>query len=170
VIRLRPAASSDLAYIVNLERQFAERGFVGSDAHELHQQRMANPDSMYLLIERDEQPFGFVILCGLTSAHRSIELKRIVVSEPGAGGGREALRCVVRMAFQQLSAHRLWLDVFVENERARRAYRAAGFVEEGTMRECIRQAGRFRSLVVMSILESETGELAGPAGSSSNPA
>ena len=160
MIRLRPAASIDLAYILSLEQRFAESGFVGSDAQQVHEQRMANPDSAYFVIQRDGRPFGFVILCGLTSINRSIELKRIVISEPGAGWGREALRCVVRIAFQQLSAHRLWLDVFTDNQRARRAYRAVGFVEEGTMRECIRQDDRFRSLVVMSILDSETGERA----------
>lgn len=155
MIALRPARPDDLAYIQALEKQFADLGFVGSDRAELHERRMADSDSAYLVIERDRQPFGFVILCGLNSPNRSIELKRIVVSEPGSGFGREALRLTIRMAFEQLSADRLWLDVFSDNERARRAYRAAGFTEEGTLRECIRHDRRFRSLVVMSILENE---------------
>ncbi|HKW97839.1 MAG TPA: GNAT family protein [Bryobacteraceae bacterium] len=155
MIALRHARPDDLPYILALENQFADLGFVGSDRAELHERRMAHPDSAYLVIERDRRPFGFVILCGLDSPNRSIELKRIVVSEPGAGFGREALRLTVRMAFEQLSAHRLWLDVFSDNDRARRAYRAVGFIEEGTLRECVRHDDRFRSLVVMSILENE---------------
>ena len=77
------------------------------------------------------------------------------VSEPGCGTGREALRQVMRMAFSELSAHRLWLDVYSDNRRALRTYRALGFMEEGTMRECIWHGGKFRSLVLMSLLEQE---------------
>ena len=58
-------------------------------------------------------------------------------------------------SFVDLAAHRLWLDVYTDNERARRTYRALGFVEEGTMLDCIWQGGKFRPLVLMSMLESE---------------
>jgi hypothetical protein len=45
----------------------------------------------------------------------------------------------------------LWLDVYCDNARARRAYQALGFVEEGMQRECVWQGGQFRSPVLMSI-------------------
>lgn len=155
MIRLRRAGFADLAYVVALERQFTEMGLVGCDSEEVHRQRMEGADTAYLVIEREGQPAGFVILCGLGSSNRSIELKRIAVSEPGMGTGREALRQVASMAFAELSAHRLWLDVYTDNERARRTYRAIGFVEEGIMRECIWHGNRFRSLALMSLLERE---------------
>jgi diamine N-acetyltransferase len=138
-----------------LESYFAGLGLVGSDSEPLHLQRLESPDAAYFLIERHGQPAGFVILCGLNSINRSIELKRVAVSEPGQGIGREALRQIVQMAFSELSAHRLWLDVYSDNQRALGAYRTLGFVEEGTMRECIWHGHRFRSLILMSILEEE---------------
>jgi RimJ/RimL family protein N-acetyltransferase len=49
----------------------------------------------------------------------------------------------------------LWLDVFEHNARARHVYRSVGFVEEGVLRECVKQQERYASLVVMSILENE---------------
>jgi diamine N-acetyltransferase len=155
VIRLRKASSDDLDFISRLEKRFASLGYVGSDSDQLHKQRMEGPDSAYLVIERLGEPVGFVILCGLNSINRSIELKRVAVSEPGCGTGREALRQVMRMAFSELSAHRLWLDVYSDNQRALRTYRALGFMEEGTMRECIWHGGKFRSLVLMSLLEQD---------------
>ena len=84
---------------------------------------------------------GFAILCGLTSVNRIVELKRVAVSQPGEGIGREALRPIMSKSFVDLSAHRLWRDVYTDNERARRTYLALGFVEEGTMRDCIWQGG-----------------------------
>ncbi|MBC7928112.1 MAG: GNAT family N-acetyltransferase, partial [Bryobacteraceae bacterium] len=117
--------------------------------------RMANPENAYYIIESEGRPEGFVILTGLHSRDRSILVKRIAVQLPGRGTGREALRLVIRLAFHELRAHRVWLDVYVENERARRTYRALGFVEEGVTRESTWDGQRFRSLVLMSILEQE---------------
>ena len=59
------------------------------------------------------------------------------------------------LSFQELGAHRLWLDVKPHNERARALYRSEGFVEEGTLRDALYYNGRFESLVVMSILRPE---------------
>jgi diamine N-acetyltransferase len=152
---VRTAGLIDLPYILRLEQEFCSLGFVGSDAEELHRHRIASLDCSYLVFELDGATVGFAILCGLNSVNRNIELKRVIVSEPGKGLGREGLRLIVRKAFCEMSAHRLWLDVYEDNERARRVYRALGFVEEGTIRECIWHGSRFRSLVLMSMLEDE---------------
>jgi RimJ/RimL family protein N-acetyltransferase len=59
------------------------------------------------------------------------------------------------VAFDDLGAHRLWLDVKKRNERARALYAGEGFVVEGELRESVRVAGGFESMVVMSMLQSE---------------
>jgi diamine N-acetyltransferase len=65
----------------------------------------------------------------------------------------------VDLCFGDLGANRLWLDVFDDNERARRAYRAVGFREEGILREAARrQDGSLGSLVVMAMLARERPE------------
>jgi len=107
------------------------------------------------MVEHKGERAGYVILRGLRSANRCLELKRIVIAEPGRGLGRQVLRAIIDKAFGELAAHRLWLDVYDDNHRARHLYRSLGFVEEGTLRDCIRCEGRYRSLVVMSMLESE---------------
>lgn len=59
----------------------------------------------------------------------------------------------------------MWLDVKTHNERARRAYVAAGFVLEGTLREALLSDGAYESLDVMSVLEPDWRERNGaPAG------
>ena len=62
---------------------------------------------------------------------------------------------IKQQAFEQLGAHRLWLDVMAHNDRARNLYRSEGFLEEGTLRECMLVGGEFVSLVIMSMLEDE---------------
>jgi RimJ/RimL family protein N-acetyltransferase len=96
-----------------------------------------------------------VILGGLANPDSSIEFRRIVVVRKGQGYGRAIVRAVRELAFDELQAHRLWLDVKEHNARARALYKSEGFSEEGLLRECIRGPAGFESLVVMSLLHHE---------------
>jgi RimJ/RimL family protein N-acetyltransferase len=102
-----------------------------------------------------EHRCGFAILRGLSSPHRNIELKRFVIATPGQGTGSAVLSLVLQFVFDALGAHRLWLDVFEDNARARHVYRKAGFREDGVFREAIYRDGEFHTLVLMSILDRE---------------
>jgi RimJ/RimL family protein N-acetyltransferase len=73
----------------------------------------------------------------------------------GSGYGTEATRLMVDHAFGTLGLHRVALFVFEFNERAIRAYRRAGFVEEGRARESIRRDGRWWDELAMSMLDSD---------------
>lgn len=154
-MRLRRATLDDLPYVLQHEQRFCSLGFVGGDDAGVHERQMADADCLYYMVEQKGERAGYVILRGLASINRSVELKRIVIAEPGRGVGRQVLRAIMHKAFGELSAHRLWLDVYDDNHRARHVYRSLGFIEEGTLRECIQCEGRYRSLVVMSMLESE---------------
>ena len=145
----------DLDFLMELERLHHENGFIGLDSAEVHLARLRDPQNRYFLIESHGERVGFVIVCDIEPVHRNILIKRIALGQLGRGTGREALRLVVQLAFGEWNAHRLWLDVYDDNERARRTYRRLGFVEEGTLRECCWHGGRFRSLVVMSLLEAD---------------
>lgn len=148
---LREARSEDLPFIVELELRFSKLGFVGTDDLFTHQQALTDPDCVYWIVEDQGSPAGHVILRGLQSVDRCVELKRIVIGDPGRGLGRLALEAVVSKVFHRFGAHRLWLDVFEHNARARHVYRSVGFVEEGALQECVGQDGTIRSLVVMAI-------------------
>ena len=54
--------------------------------------------------------------------------------------------------FEQTSAYRVWLGVFPDNDRARRAYEAVGFQREGVARGNAFFGGIHRDELVMSIL------------------
>ncbi|CAN5163243.1 hypothetical protein BH18ACI2_BH18ACI2_29430 [soil metagenome] len=94
-------------------------------------------------------------MAGLADANQSLEFRRIVVTEKNKGFGKEALRLVKQMVFEELGAHRLWLDVKEYNTRAKHVYELEGFMVEGVLRECIRAESGFESLVVMSMLRGE---------------
>jgi RimJ/RimL family protein N-acetyltransferase len=152
---LRRASVSDLPFIVELEQSFRGLNLVAADDLATHRQRMSDPDFEYWMVEHDGVLAGHVILRGIRSVNHSVELMRIVIAKPGQGLGRMVLDAIVGKVFDELAAHRLWLDVFEHNARARHVYRSVGFVEEGVLRECVRQPERYASLAVMSILEDE---------------
>ncbi len=142
-----------------LEERTCAEGFTGADPLEDHERCLEDADFGYWIVEHEGHAAGFAILSGLANENRAILIKRIAMAAPGNGLGREAMRLILRLSFLTFHAHRVWLDVYPENERARRVYRALGFQEEGIMRDCILTDGGFRSLILMSLLENESGAL-----------
>lgn len=152
---LRPASTEDLPFILGLEQKFREMRLLGGNDLATHQRQLSNPDCSYWIVETKAGPAGFVILRDIHSKDRNVELQRIAVSEPGLGLGRRILHAALKKAFDELGAHRLWLDTYSDNTRAQHVYRSVGFSQEGVMRECKKWGDEYRSLVLMSILESE---------------
>jgi RimJ/RimL family protein N-acetyltransferase len=73
----------------------------------------------------------------------------------GKGYGREAVQLLLDYAFRLRNMHKVWLTTHGANERAQRAYRACGFVEEGRLRDHVWHDGRYQDLVYMGILRRE---------------
>jgi RimJ/RimL family protein N-acetyltransferase len=157
-VRLRPTMSSDIEFVLSLEQDPANLPFITPWEKTQHEAAIRFPDFRHFIVESGEggtEAVGFVILIGCKSRHQSLELKRMVVRSKGAGHGRAALREVKKIAFDDLHAHRLWLDVKAPNTRAKALYDGEGFVVEGVLREAVRVEGGFESLVVMSMLQPE---------------
>ncbi len=156
-VRLRPTMQSDLDYVLSLEQDPANLPFITPWERTQHEAAIRFPDFRHFIIEAGSglDAAGFVILIGCRSPHQSIELKRMVVQEKGLGYGRAALRVAKKVAFDDLGAHRFWLDVKERNARAQGLYQTEGFTLEGRLRDAVRVAGGRDSLIVMSMLAPE---------------
>jgi RimJ/RimL family protein N-acetyltransferase len=73
----------------------------------------------------------------------------------GQGYGREAIRLLLDYAFRLRNMRKVWLTVNGDNERAYRAYRACGFVEEGRWRAHVWSNGKYIDLLCMGLLHDE---------------
>jgi RimJ/RimL family protein N-acetyltransferase len=71
------------------------------------------------------------------------------------GLGTEATRLIVGYGFEGLGLHRISLEVYSFNPRARRVYEKAGFQAEGILRETLRYGDQWIDATVMSILDRE---------------
>ena len=149
------ATISDLPYILATERQEGNEEFVGRWSEEKHRRALQDGRHAYFVGQVNEKPVGFVILRDWGSPEQVILLKRIAVSRPGNGLGKSLLAALVERVFQETDAHRLWLGVFPDNLRARRAYEAVGFVAEGLARGAAFFGGVHRDELVMSVLRTD---------------
>ncbi len=152
---LREMTSADVPAVVAWERHSENSAFIMPWSAARHLSALEDADCRYFIIEDEGRSVGFVLLAGLQGENSAIEFRRIVVAEKGQGFGRAAVEAVKGYCFEVLDAHRLWLDVFDDNSRARSLYASAGFRLEGTLRESVKTPGGFRSLVVMSMLQPE---------------
>jgi RimJ/RimL family protein N-acetyltransferase len=156
IVRLSTTTDADLDFVEKAESDPDTSPFIVPWPRHRHASALGDPDIAHRIAKDEAQgPVGFVILAGLTNANSCIEFRRIVAVRKGEGYGRLIVRAVKELAFNELRAHRLWLDVKAHNARARSLYKSEGFSEEGLLRECIRGPVGFESLVVMALLRHE---------------
>ena len=154
-VSLDPTVSEDLNTILAIEKSPENSPYIGQWKRLQHERAIADSNMAHFKVALAERTVGYVILIGIVNPDKSIQLKRIVISEKGFGFGRQAVRLVKEIVFNRFDAHRFWLDVMIHNTRAFNLYLSEGFVEEGILRESLKQQDRFIDLRVMSILEPE---------------
>jgi RimJ/RimL family protein N-acetyltransferase len=102
----------------------------------------------------------FVGTCGLHRIdwrNRSAVLGIVIgdVDNRHRGTGTEAVRCLLRHAFDSLGLYRVELEVLVDNLPAVRCYERLGFITEGVRVGARFQQGRFVDLRLMRLLVTE---------------
>jgi RimJ/RimL family protein N-acetyltransferase len=113
-------------------------------------------DRAYFGIEVDDELIGEAGLHQIDHFNRSCELGIAIGREHwGKGFGQDAARTLVDYAFEHLNMNRIGLYTLAEDPRAVGAYRKAGFVEEGRIRQHAWVRGRYEDELVMSVLREE---------------
>ncbi|MGX4599014.1 GNAT family N-acetyltransferase [Faecalimicrobium sp. JNUCC 81] len=156
-ITLRRTKSIDLEFVISLEREPYNAQYIGQWSKESHINSLTNKDILHIIVEdsNTNKPIGYIIMAGIENKDNNIEFRRFVINDKGKGFGRETLKLIKEVSFNQLNAHRLWLDVRCKNTKAQNLYKSEGFKEEGILRECVIYNGSYESIIIMSILEYE---------------
>lgn len=114
-------------------------------------------DSFAIHKEGEEEPIGVISLMNISEANASADLSVIVGErkDRDQGLGTEAIRVILRYAFEELGLNRVGLSVFEFNEAAISAYEKLGFEREGRMQRAIRRDEEYHDAILMRILDSE---------------
>jgi len=154
-IFLRPTHLDELHWILRLEAGARAEGFIRGYDEATHRKRMADPHVRYLTILRQDEEVGFIILAGIGTQDRNIELCRIIIGPRESGIGQSAMKEVLRYLFEEVGANRVSLDTFSYNKRAQHIYQKLGFVKEGVLREALLFDGKYHDLYLYGLLASE---------------
>lgn len=71
------------------------------------------------------------------------------------GYGTDSIRTMLRVAFDEMNLHRVFLRVHTDNARGIRCYQKVGFKTEGTLRGSVFRQGAYHDMLVMGILARE---------------
>lgn len=154
-VELARASGADIPFIMAVERMAGYERLVGRWDEPKHRAALASEQCAYFVARDAARPVGFVIVRDWASPERVTLIKRVAVAHPGLRLGRTILAKVVDAIFSETEAHRVWLGVFPENLRARRAYEAVGFRAEGIARGSAYFGGVYRDELVMAVLRPE---------------
>jgi RimJ/RimL family protein N-acetyltransferase len=144
-----------IPFIMATERIAEFEALVGRWDEARHRAALGDGRHAYFVARDGPEPIGFVILRDWASPERVTLVKRIAVSRPGRGCGRALLAKVIDAVFEETESWRLWLGVYPDNLRARRAYEAVGFQAEGVARGSAFFGGVSRDELVMALLRPE---------------
>ena len=126
-----------------------------NEAEWLERAMHASPSERHFAIERKEDRSHI----GNASIHEIDWVSRtgsfgLFIGEPTAwnrGFGGDAIRTLVRFAFEEMNLRKLRINVFEYNDRAKHVLEAQGFVEEGRLRQEFFREGSYHDLLVLSI-------------------
>lgn len=168
LVTLRPVTAADAPGLVEMmddpevRRLTGTRGQLSLErAEQWYASRAADSRRLDLaIVERHTDSYvGEVVLNDLDSDNLSGSF-RIALLGPrafGRGLGTEATRLVLAHAFDSLALHRVELEVYAFNPRARHVYERVGFVHEGTRRQALRWEGAWVDAHVMAVLAEDWG-------------
>ena len=116
----------------------------------------ADRSVMRFAIEVDDELIGECELHFIDHYRATCQLGVVLGREYwGKGFGQDAVRALLGFAFRDLNMRKVGLEVLADDERAVGAYRGAGFVEEGRLREHSWFEGAYHDALVMGILREE---------------
>lgn len=164
-VRLRPFREDDLDALWQMlcdeegnRLTGTHTAFTREAAEQWYRSRGQDTDRLDLAIAtlEDDTCVGEVVINDLDAGNRSCGF-RISLTGPsqyGRGYGTEATRLLMAHAFE-VGVHRVELEVFDFNPRARHVYEQVGFVVEGIRRDALLWDGEYHDAIVMGLLSHE---------------
>lgn len=125
---------------------------------EITEKRKKGESFVFAII--DKLTNNFLGVCSLTKVNKINRgaFLGVAIYNPedhNKGFGTDAVRCLLKIGFENINLHRIELHVYEFLESAIHIYKKVGFKEVGIRREASFIAGKYRNDLVMDILEDE---------------
>ena len=114
-----------------------------------HKKILESEYHLSIFKKENNKLIGHIILTGIFDQKKSIEFRRIVISEKGFGYGKDSIELIKKICFEKYKADKIWLDVYSDNKRAIKLYESQGFSKEKRIQ--LQEDNNQRDLWIMSI-------------------
>jgi RimJ/RimL family protein N-acetyltransferase len=111
----------------------------------------------FLIVDKNNNILGEVVLNEIDEDSHSSNFRICLFKSSlcGSGHGTQAIKLIIKFAFEVLHLHRVELEVYSYNIRAQKSYFKVGFIKEGIKREGELINGSYCDVIIMSMLESD---------------
>ena len=167
-IYLRPMTEEDTDLIVTwrnkdfVRRNFIYRNTFTKEGHLQWMETMVKTGKVvqFIICTGEDKPVGSVYLRDIDRIHHKAEYGIFIGEEDalGKGYGTQAAKLMIAYAFSQLKLHKLMLRVLAGNERAKRSYEKAGFVQEAYLKDEVCLEEGYRDEILMACFNPEDEE------------
>lgn len=116
----------------------------------------SNDKHLFFIISQDSI-IGETVINDIDFYHQHANFRTAIFKDNyrNRGLGTWAIKQTCAFAFNNLMLHRLSLEVFSFNLRAKAAYIKCGFKQEGVLREAVKYENGYADIILMSILSHE---------------
>lgn len=172
-VRLRPLESADLQLLAlwrneNSEHFFSTWPIAQSEQSGWYQKYLASGRERQFMVEvqgaistKNEASklawltVGTLALVNINHHNQSAELGRVLLGDKRYeknGYMADAIRALVKFAFEEANLNRIYCEFFSENKEARQLYKTCGFWREGTLWQSVWKGGKFQNTQLWAIL------------------
>ncbi len=169
LIKLEPFKRSDFKQLINW---IDSEGFLiqwsgNAFTYPLHEQQLEkyieseNTLAFKVIDEETKEVIGHISLGQIDNINKSARIGKVLVGDTRMRGrsiGKNMMKAVLHIAFDELKLHRVTLGVYDFNTSAISCYEKIGFVKEGLLRESKKVGETYWNLWEMSMLEYEWGD------------
>ncbi len=169
LIKLEPFKRSDFKQLINW---IDSEGFLiqwsgNAFTYPLHEQQLEkyieseNTLAFKVIDEETKEVIGHISLGQIDNINKSARIGKVLVGDTRMRGrsiGKNMMKAVLHIAFDELKLHRVTLGVYDFNTSAISCYEKIGFVKEGVLRESKKVGETYWNLWEMSMLEYEWGD------------
>lgn len=142
--------------------RYLESRFFTNDIESLKEyvnQRQKDRNSVFLaiVVKGEEKHVGNIKLGPIDWIHKLADVGVLIGDKAswGKGYATEAIRLVVRLAFQGLNLHKLTAGYYADNKGSKKAFSKNGFVVEGLRRKHRLCEGSYVDTVVLGLLRED---------------
>lgn len=150
------AEIKDIPLILQIENDKENRDFIWVGTEEEHRNEIENDINLLLLFyAKDDGTIKGYTLVERDFKSHLFEIRRLAITDKGKGYGREAIKGLIRYAFEQTDSNRVFWDVYPDNTVGIALYESLGMHRDGVLRQNYLSDRGYLDQIIYSMLKSE---------------